>query len=157
MNDYDIRIKNSTEVNLFGTTDNTITVPANVKLDSDLNRLDIDIKNQDTVKICLPNKAEKVELNITDSKLNIHDVSYDEFEIDGKGKITIDIRNVSGPIDINMIGGEAELIVHEGYSFRTVCKGKNNSINSNIPEDNGSLNVIELNGKDTVLNITLAE
>ena len=156
MKDYDIRIKNSNEVSLFGTTDNTITVPANVKLDSDLNRLDIDIKNQELVKICLPNKAEKVELNITDSKLYIHDVSYDEFEIDAKGKIVIDITNVNGPIDINMVGGEAELIVHEGYGFRTVCKGKNNTINNSIAEDNTSLNVIELNGKDTVLNITLA-
>ena len=151
MKDYDINVKGAQNVNVFGTKDNTIVVPSDVRLDSDRNKADIDIKDVSDVKIGIPENAEKIELNITDSKIAVTDLSFEEFEIDGKGEITVEIDGTNGPIDINMIGGTATLIVPEGFSFFTVVKGKNNRIDSDIAEDHSSANKIELNGKDTVL------
>lgn len=151
MKDYDINVKGAQNVKVFGTKDNTIVVPSDVRLDSDRNKADIDIKDVSDVKIGIPENAEKIELNITDSKIAVTDLSFEEFEIDGKGEITVEIDGTNGPIDINMIGGTATLIVPEGFSFFAVVKGKNNRIDSDIAEDHSSANKIELNGKDTVL------
>ena len=135
MKDYDIKIKGSCAVKVFGTKDDTIVVPSDVKLDSDRNRADIDIKDVSDVKIGIPGEAEKIELNITDSTM----------------KIVVELSGTEGPVDINMIGGKATLIVPEGFLFFTVNKGKNNSIECALPETPGSNNKIELNGKDSTL------
>lgn len=153
MKDYDINIKGSSDVKVFGTKDNTIVVPSDVKLDSDRNKADIDIKDVSDVKIGIPENAEKIELNIADSKISITDLSFENLEIDGKGDITVAVNGTTGPIDINMIGGTATLLVPEGFSFYTEAKGKNNRIDSSLPEDHTSSNRIELNGKDTTLTI----
>lgn len=157
MKDYDINIKGSSDVKVFGTKDNTIVVPSDVKLDSDRNKADIDIKDVSDVKIGIPENAEKIELNITDSKMTITDLSFEELEIDGKGDITIEVDGINGPVDINMIGGKATLLIPEGFSFFTETKGKNNRIDCSIPEDHTSANKIELNGKDTTLVIKRKE
>ena len=151
MKDYDIKIKGSCAVKVFGTKDDTIVVPSDVKLDSDRNRADIDIKDVSDVKIGIPGEAEKIELNITDSTMKISDLSFEEFEIDAKGEITVELSGTEGPVDINMIGGKATLIVPEGFSFFTVNKGKNNTIECALSETPGSNNKIELNGKDSTL------
>ena len=151
MRDYDINIKGTSNVKIFGTGDDTIVVPSDVKFDSDRNKADIDIKDVSDVKIGIPGTAEKIELNITDSKIFISGLSFEELEIDGKGEITITIDGTNGPIDINMIGGTATLIVPEGFSFCTEAKGRNNRIDSIIAEDHSSVNRIELNGRDSTL------
>lgn len=151
MKDYDINIKGSCDVKVFGTKDNTIVVPSDVKLDSDRNKADIDIKDVSDVKIGIPENAEKIELKVADSKISVTDLSFENLEIDGKGDITIEVDGTNGPIDINMIGGTATLIVPEGFSFFTETKGKNNRIDSSLLEDHTSANKIELNGKDTTL------
>ena len=151
MKDYDINIKGSCDVKVFGTKDNTIVVPSDVKLDSDRNKADIDIKDVSDVKIGIPENAEKIELKIADSKISVTDLSFENLEIDGKGDITIEVDGTNGPIDINMIGGTATLIVPEDFSFFTETKGNNNRIDSSLLEDHTSANKIELNGKDTTL------
>lgn len=153
MKDYDINIKGTSSVEIFGTKDNTIVVPSDVKFDSDRNKADIDIKDVSDIKIGIPENVEKIELNITDSKISVTDLSFENLEIDGKGEITITIDGTNGPIDINMIGGAATLIVPEGFSFFTEAKGRNNRIDSCIAEDHSSANRIELNGRDSVLMI----
>lgn len=154
MKDYDIRIKNASEVTLFGTKDDTMVVPATVKFDTDRSKCDIDIKDTDSVKIGIPDKAEHVELNIADSRLTVSDIRFEKLEIDAKGKIVIDIKDTIGPIDINLVNGSAELLVHKGFCFSTVVKGINNSIENDNVESLDSINVIELNGKNSVLKIT---
>ena len=153
MKDYDINIKGSCEVKVFGTNDNTMVVPASVKFDSDRNKADIDIKDERDVKIGIPGQAEKIELNITDSRISVTDIKFEQLEIDGKGDITIEVSGVEGKIDINMIGGTAKLMVPSGFAFSTECKGKNNRIECDLAEDQTSPVRIELNGKDTRLTI----
>ena len=153
MKDYDIKVRGRNEIDFFGTDNDTIVVPSNVKLDTDRDNADIDIKAGEKAVIGIPNVAEHVELDIMDSKVSIKDLSFEKLEIDAKGNIEITIDNVSGPIDINMVSGQAVLKVPAGYSFRTNREGKNNFIECDIPQDISSGNVIELNGKDSSLKI----
>lgn len=157
MKDFDINIKNASEVTLFGTKDHTMVVPDQVKFDSDRNRADIDIKDLASVKIGIPEQAEKVELNIADSKIFVSGLTFERLEIDAKGSIAIDIDGTRGPVDINMVEGSAELIVHKGFRFCTRIKGSNNAIECDLAEDHNSENVIEINGKNSILKITCAE
>ena len=156
MKDYDIKIKGKSDVTLTGTGDNTIIVPSEAKLDSAADKADIDIRDVSRVTLGIPKDAEKVEISLEDSSLVIRDLTFERLEIDGKGHIVIDIENTNGPVDINMISGTADLKVHEGFPFTTSLKGKNNRIECDIPTDCTCRNVIELNGKDSVLNITRA-
>ena len=153
MKDYDINVKGAQNVKVFGTKDNTIVVPSDVRLDSDRNKADIDIKDESDVKIGIPENAEKIELNIADSDISVSDLSFEKLEIDGKGNITVSIDNTSGPVDINMIGGTATLIVSKDFRFFTEIKGMGNRIESNITEDRSSADKIELNGSNSTLTI----
>ena len=153
MRDYDIKINGTSNVTVFGTKDNTIVVPSDVKVDADGNRADIDIGNVSDIKLGIPENAEKIELNITDSDISVSDLSFEKLEIDGKGNITVSIDNTSGPVDINMIGGTATLIVSKDFRFFTEIKGMGNRIESNITEDRSSADKIELNGSNSTLTI----
>ena len=153
MKDYDIKIRNNSEIRVYGTKDNTIVFPADVKLDADHDQADIDILKNTNAVIGLPSQVEHVELNIEDAKLKLEDVVFDRCEIDAKGVIEVDITNVKGSIDINMIGGAATLLVPADYRFRTSCEGKGNNIVWEAGEDPSSANVIELNGKNSTLTI----
>ena len=153
MKDYDIKIRNNSEIRIYGTKDNTIVFPADVKLDADHNQADIDILQNTNAVIGLPGKAEHVELNIEDAKLKLEGVVFERCEIDAKGVIEVDIEGASGMIDINMVGGTATLYVPSGYSYRTKCEGKGNDIVCEAIEDPTSATVIELNGKNSTLTI----
>ena len=151
MKEYDIKIKNGCDIRFFGTDNNTIVIPADVKMDTDRDQVDIDIKADTKVEIGIPEKAEHIELGIEDANLKIENISWERIEIDAKGQINIEMNNVDGSIDVNMAGGFAELIVPADYSFVTRCEGRNNTIECDIPTDPSSANVIELNGKNTTL------
>ena len=153
MKDYDIKIRNNSEIRIYGTKDNTIVFPADVKLDADHDQADIDILQNTNAVIGLPGKAEHVELNIEDAKLKIEDVVFERCEIDAKGVIEVDLSNVTGSIDINMVGGKATLLVPADYKFRTNCEGKGNAIECEAAEYAEASNVIELNGKNSTLTI----
>ena len=153
MKDYDIKVRGRCEITFFGTDNDTIIVPSNVKFDSDRDSADIDIEAGSNVTIGIPCEAEHVELDVMDSNISIKDLSFEKLEIDAKGRIEVKIENVKGPIDINMVSGEAVLKVPEGYSFRTNREGKNNFIECSIPQDISTDNVIELNLKNSVLKI----
>ena len=153
MKDYDIKIRNNSEIRVYGTKDNTIVFPADVKLDADHDQADVDILKNTNAVIGLPSQVEHVELNIEDAKLKLEDVVFDRCEIDAKGVIEVDITNVTGSIDINMVGGAATLLVPADYSFRTRCEGKGNQIVCEAAEDAAAANVIELNGKNSTLTI----
>ncbi len=155
MKDFDIKIKGSCEARIFGTGDETMVLPSNAKIDTARDKGDIttDAKN---VKIGLPSCAEKVEIAAEASDITIESLEFETLEIDAKEKVTIRLIDTKGKIDINMIGGEATLIVPEDYTFTTSVKGKNNKIESSFGEDVTSGNIIELNGKDSALKIIRA-
>ena len=151
MKDYDIKIRNNSEIKIYGTSDNTITIPCEVKIDTDRNHADIDIVKETNAVIGLPSQVEHVELNIEDAKVKLEGIDFGQFEIDAKGSVEIDITNLSGCIDINMVGGMAVLKVPDDYRFNTRCEGKGNEIECSLPTDDASANVIELNGKNSKL------
>ena len=155
MKDFDIKIKGSCEARIFGTGDETMVFPCTAKIDTAGDKGDIttDAKN---VKIGLPSCAEKVEIAAEASDITIESLEFETLEIDAKEKVTIRLIDTKGKIDINMIGGEATLIVPEDYTFTTSVKGKNNKIESSLGEDVTSRNIIELNGKDSALKIIRA-
>ena len=153
MKDYDIHIDGGSEVTLFGTEDDTIVVPASVKFDTDHDQADIDIKGKSIVKIGIPKQAEHIELNVKDATLKISNLTYKRIEIDAKGSLVIDLEDAEGAIDVNMVGGEAEMRVPKGYKFNVREEGKKNKLVYNMPVTVNTDNVIELNGKDSVLKI----
>ena len=153
MKDYDIKIRNNSEIRIYGTKDNTIVIPSEVKVDTDREHADIDILKSTNANIGLPAQVEHVELNIEDAKLKLEGVVFERCEIDAKGVIEVDIEGASGMIDINMVGGTATLYVPAGYSYRTKCEGKGNDIVCEAIEDPTSATVIELNGKNSTLTI----
>lgn len=154
MRDYDIKIKNGREITFYGTDDDTIVVPSTVKFDTDCNRADIEINQETTVKIGIPNIADHIELDVAGAKLIIRDLVFDRMEIDAKGQITVQTENIRGNIDINMIGGTAELTVDDNYQFEKVVKGRNNNIETTVETSSGAPYKVELNGKESVLKIT---
>lgn len=155
MKDFDIKIKGSCEARIFGTGDETMVLPSNAKIDTARDTVDITTDFKE-VKIGLPSCSEKVEIAAEASDITIESLEFETLEIDAKEKITIRLIDTKGKIDINMIGGEATLIVPEGYSFTTSVKGKNNKIDCDLPQDELAANKIELNGKDSTLKIVRA-
>jgi len=153
MKDYDIKIKGGCEVTLYGTSDNTIVVPSDVKLDADGNRADIEVSSGEPVKIGIPAQAEKVELEMKESKLFVKDLAFEQLEIDGKGTVVVDVENVTGSIEINMVGGNAVIKVPADYSFKAENRGRGTEIENELSSDDSASNRIELNGKDSVLKI----
>ena len=97
--------------------------------------------------------AGNVEVFIENAVMYLKGISFERLEIDAEGKIKIVADRIDGNIDINMLKGEAELIVPEGFVFTTRCEGKNNEIRCEIPTDPSAKNTIELNGKNSVLTI----
>ena len=153
MKDYDIKIKKATEATLFATDNDTIVVPLKVKFDTDRDQADIDIDGVDNALIGIPPMAVNIEVFIENTTLNLKGISFERLEIDGEGSIRIFADRIDGNIDINLLKGEAELIVPEGFSFNTRCEGKNNEIRCDLPLDPNAKNTIELNGKNSVLTI----
>lgn len=153
MKDFDIKIRNNSEIRVYGTTDDTIVIPSQVSVDTDREHVDIDILKNTNAVIGIPSYAEHVELNIEDAKLKLEDLHFEHFEIDAKGETEIDLEGTTGRIDINMAGGSALLLVPSGYSFRTKCEGKGNRIDCEVQEDPEAATVIELNGKNSTLTI----
>ena len=153
MKDYDIRIRKANEVTLFATDNDTIVVPSKVKFDTDHDQADIDINGVDEVVVGIPPMAGNIEVFVENTTLNLKGISFERLEIDGEGSIRIVADRIDGNIDINLIKGEAELIVPEGFSFNTRCEGKNNEIRCDILQDPNAKNTIELNGRNSVLTI----
>ena len=151
MKDYDIKIKKAEEVTIYGTDNDTIVVPSQVVFER--NQAEIDIDGVAKALIGIPPKADHIELFIENSVLNLQGISFNRMEIDGEGKLYIALEDADGSIDVNMIHGEAELIVPSDFVFTTRCEGKNNVIDCKSPTDPSAKNVIELNGKNSVLTI----
>lgn len=155
MKDYDIKIKNANEVRIYGTDNDTIVVPSKVRFDTARGHADIDIKDVSDVQIGLPDKAEKIELNISSASLSVEGISFEKMEIDAKGDIKVAVDGLSGKLDINMIGGTCELLVPADFKFSTRCEGRDNSIEcTGVAATEGASNIIELNGKNSTLRIT---
>ncbi len=153
MKDYDIKIKKAAEVTLYATDNDTIVVPSKVKFDTDRDQADIDIEGVEKALVGIPPMAGNVEVFIENAVMYLKGISFERLEIDAEGKIQIVADQIDGNIDINMLKGEAELIVPEGFVFATRCEGKNNEIRCEIPTDPSAKNTIELNGKNSVLTI----
>lgn len=153
MKDYDIKIKKAEKVTIYGTDNDTIVVPSQVNFETNRNQAEIDIDGVAKALIGIPPKADHIELFIENSVLNLQGISFNRMEIDGEGKLYIVLEDADGSIDVNMIHGEAELIVPSDFVFKTRCEGKNNVIDCKIPTDPSAKNVIELNGKNSVLTI----
>ena len=152
MKDFDIKIKGSCEARIFGTGDETMVLPSNAKIDTARDKGDITTDAKE-VKIGLPSCSEKVEIAAEASDITIESLEFETLEIDAKEKITIRLIDTEGKIDINMIGGEATLIVPEGYSFTTSNTGRNNKILCDISQDVTSKNIVEFGGKESSLKI----
>ena len=152
MRDFDIKIEKNSIVTIFGTEDDTIVIPAEAKIDPSRSKFDISLGDKAT-KFGIPHDSEKIEINADGSNITVENVSFERLEIDAKGSVLVKLDGTTGPVDINMAGGEATLIVNEDFSFTTDLKGKNNKIECDIEEDTTSENVIQLNGKDSILKI----
>lgn len=153
MKDYDIKIKKASEVTLYATDNDTIVVPSKVKFDTDRDQADIDIEGVEKALVGIPPMAGNIEVFIENTTLNLKGLSFERLEIDAEGRITIIADRIDGNIDINMLKGEAVLIVPEGFVFNTRCEGKNNEIRCGLPTDPNAKNTIELNGKNSILTI----
>ena len=152
MRDFDIKIEKNSIVTIFGTEDDTIVIPAEAKIDPSRSKFDISLGDKAT-KFGIPHDSEKIEINADGSNITVENVSFERLEIDGEGSIRIFADRIDGNIDINMLKGEAVLIVPEGFVFNTRCEGKNNEIICEIETDPNAKNTIELNGKNSVLTI----
>ena len=152
MKDFDIKIEKNSIVTIFGTEDDTIVIPAEAKIDPSRSKFDISLGDKAT-KFGIPQNSEKIEINADGSNITVENVSFERLEIDAKGSVLVKLDGTIGPVDISMAGGEATLIVNEDFSFTTDLKGKNNKIECDIEEDTTSENVIQLNGKDSILKI----
>ena len=153
MKDYEINIKKAKEVTIFATDNDTLVVPSKVTFESSHDQAEIHIDGVENTTIGIPPEAGHIELSVENATVNLRGISFSRIEIDGKGKLLINTDTLSGNIDVNMISGEAELVVPGGASFSTRTEGKNNTISCQVPEDPTSVTTIELNGKNSVLTI----
>lgn len=153
MKDYEITIKKASEVTIFATDNDTLVVPSKVTFESSHDQAEIIIDGVENATIGIPPKADHIELSVENATVNLKGISYSRIEIDGKGKLLINTDTLSGNIDINMISGEAELVIPSGARFATRTEGKNNTISCLVPEEPSSETIIELNGKNSVLKI----
>ncbi|SCW48540.1 hypothetical protein SAMN02910456_01342 [Ruminococcaceae bacterium YRB3002] len=154
MTDYDIKVKGECEITLYGTDDDTIVVPSTVKFDTDRRKADIEIAGLEKVKIGIPaDIAEKIEIEMGDSSLSVSGLRFEQLEIDSKGSIVVDVEDVEGSIEINMVGGEAVLRVPEGFGFKAENRGRNTVLENELVSSESAGNRVELNGKDSVLKI----
>ncbi|MBR1797874.1 MAG: DUF4097 family beta strand repeat protein [Clostridiales bacterium] len=152
MKDFDIKVKGNSNVTLFGTEDNTIVIPADCSIDNSGRSCDIKVEGAE-VRIGVPASIAHIELTIADSEVKLHGISFDHIEIDASGSITVNTDTLGRKLDINMSNGQADLELPKNASFKTRNEGKNNTINTELKEDVSSINVIEINGKNSVLNI----
>ena len=134
MKDFDIKVPDNCKVTLFGTDNGTIVVPASVIFDSDRGQADI-------------------EINLACSSLTLRNLAYERIEIDCRESAQIDIEDAAGAMDINIMNGQVTLMVPAGYEFTTRNEGRDTSMEYNIPTTANARNVIELNGKNSVLSI----
>ncbi|MBP5180163.1 MAG: hypothetical protein J6127_02625 [Clostridiales bacterium] len=153
MKDFDIHVKGATKVTLFGTDNDTICVPSFAKIDTDRSKGDIDINVEGEVCLGIPSDSEHIELGVKDAKIILTNLHFENLEIDAKGSVTIDADDISGKLDINLADSVADLNLPSDFSFRTKTEGKNNRLNNDRTEDQASANIIEFNGKNSVLNI----
>ncbi len=153
MKDFDIHVKGTGKVTLFGTDNGTITAPVESRIDSDKYNCDIDVNTNEDIIIGVPSDTKHIEIAIADTSLIIKDLDFDNLEIDAKGSVKIKAVNISGKLDINLSDSVADLSLPEGFTFRTVTEGKNNRLNNSRTESASAANIIELNGKNSVLNI----
>ena len=153
MVDYDIKIREAGKITLYGTADNTIVVPSNVKFDTDRRKADIEIDSNIAAKVGIPDKAEKVELEAKNAEVYLKDLTFENLEMDCKGTMVIDVLNIAGSLEINMVGGEAVLRVPADFSFRVVNKGRSTTVDCSVATDDSAENIVEFNGKDSSLKI----
>ncbi|MBO4687492.1 MAG: hypothetical protein J5636_03180 [Clostridiales bacterium] len=154
MTDFDITIKGAGRINVYGTKDNTVVFPVTAKIDTARKKFDVAVDGEAEVSIGIPEKAGKVEIACADAGISLTNLSFEELEIDGKGHLKITVSDIEGSLEINLIGGEAELTVPSDFSFRAKNKGHGCSIESEIAESADASNVVELNGKDSKLTIS---
>ena len=67
--------------------------------------------------------------------------------------MVIDVENISGSLEINLVGGEAVLKVPQGFAFRVVNKGRSTTVDCGVETDDSAENIVEFNGKDSSLKI----
>lgn len=152
MRDFDIKTERNSELWIFGTKDDTIVIPCDAKADPSRSKFDIKL-DKDMHKLGLPLRSEKIEVCAEGGEITVEGISFERLEIDAKDHIVLNLEDTTGPVDINMTGGEATLCIRAGFSFKTVISGKNNRIECDLPQDENSANIIELNGKDSCLKI----
>lgn len=153
MVDYDIKVREAGRITLYGTADNTIVVPSNVKFDTDRRKADIEVDSNAVVRVGIPDKAEKVELEAKNAEVVLKDLTFENLEMDCKGTMVIDVENISGSLEINLVSGEAVLKVPQGFAFRVVNMGRSTTVDCGVETDDSAENIVEFNGKDSSLKI----
>ena len=151
MKDYEISIKNAKEVSIYKTDNDTLVIPSSSDIETDKNNTEIKIKDVEEAVIGIPKEAGHIELSIEDASLTVKGISFERMEIDGKGKLVINLDDIAGSIDVNLIDGSAEMTVPSAYSFKARTEGKNNTIDCQAQEDAAAENIIELNGRNSTL------
>ena len=146
MKNYEIDYKNITVAQIFGTPENTINIPAGVDFESHGLDLELKVKGIDNSKIGILPEVGTIEVSVEDARICIKDVTFEKLEIDAKGMITVCIENSRGDIDINMIGGQATVVLITDADYKYRVEG-NNKVIGNIDGENGTY-TLEANGKN---------
>ena len=155
MKDFDIVVKGGCEITVNG-ADGYIRIPENTKIDVARGKADLTIDSADCgdkAVIEVPTKSEHIEIKCDPTKINIKNISFDEFEIDSKGDVEVDAEGINGALSINLIDSTATVTVPEDFRFNIRNKGKNNTVTFSGAVYIDASNVIEINGKNSELKI----
>lgn len=96
MTDFDIKVKNVKQVKIYGTTDRTVVLPENAKVDANRGKFDISVESVSSVEIGIPMESGKVELACGEASIDIRDLKFEEFEIDGNDDLSIEASGIEG-------------------------------------------------------------
>ena len=155
MKDFDIVVKGNLELSVNG-ADGYIRIPENVKMDVARDRADLTLDAADCngkALIEVPVNSEHIEIKCEGSKIDIRNISFDEFEIDSKGDVEVNIEDIRGELSINLIDATATVTVKPETRFNVVNKGKGNTVTYAGAAYNDADLTIEINGKNSELKI----
>ena len=155
MKDFDIVVKGNLALTVNG-ADGYIRIPEKTKLDVARDRADLTLDAADCgseALIEVPTNSEHIEIKCDSSRIDIRNISFDEFEIDSKGDVDVNIEAIKGELSINLIDSTATVTVPAEMRFNVVNKGKCNTVTYAGATYNDADLTIEINGKNSELRI----
>ena len=160
MKNIEIEIKNNYETRIYGTDDNTISIPAGVDFESEDDTLELFVKDLEKTKIgILPKSQGKLEISSTNKEdiprsIYLENLSYQKIELDLSGMHRIYVNDVECDIDLNAIDSTITVYLSNASLFKYEEAGVKNAVTSVCT---GDTYIIEVNGKSNVVCINEEE